>query len=444
MLVIIFYFIISFLEAILLSFFALNLVNIKLNYKQLLLIGIGQGIFGLFIRYLDLPFGIHTFIQLLIFSLIIYIIVFISYKICFLLTLISLCIYIIIQSITIPVLLFITGFTLETISNKLYLQFLFLLPSFAFIIIINFIINYYKHNFRKYFNLIVKVNKKDLKPELFIESKSYPLIILFFLQNFFMVLFFSVNYVILEKGNKLTVVIYLTVTLIIFLTISSIIMIRRILHLIQGEIEAKNQLETLQNIQDLVYTIRTQRHDFCHHLQTVYGLMEIEAFKAAQNYIRNNISEVAATSELVKTDNLGISALLYTKAGIAEAKGIKLSIDIRSSLRKLPVKTIDANTILGNLIDNAIEEVIKMRLEKKIVEVVISQDLDHFIFEVINIGSQIDEKQLEKIFEPEVSTKKVGRGMGLYSVQQLVVKYNGKIKVISNNQKTNFLIQIPY
>ncbi|MFA5880871.1 MAG: Spo0B domain-containing protein, partial [Eubacteriales bacterium] len=82
-------------------------------------------------------------------------------------------------------------------------------------------------------------------------------------------------------------------------------MIKRVISLIQNEIENQIQLDSLRHVEELLQTIRGQRHNFSHNLQTIYGLLEVEAFQEAQEYIRGNMSEIAATSELIKTDNLG-------------------------------------------------------------------------------------------------------------------------------------------
>ncbi|OPY58030.1 MAG: hypothetical protein A4E55_01203 [Pelotomaculum sp. PtaU1.Bin035] len=57
------------------------------------------------------------------------------------------------------------------------------------------------------------------------------------------------------------------------------------------------------------------------------------------------------------TDNHEISAMLYTKTGLAEAKNINFEVLVNCSLKELPLKSGEANSILGNLIDNAIEAV---------------------------------------------------------------------------------------
>ena len=221
-------------------------------------------------------------------------------------------------------------------------------------------------------------------------------------------------------------------------------MIKRVISLIQNEIENQIQLDSLRHVEELLQTIRGQRHNFSHNLQTIYGLLEVEAFQEAQEYIRGNMSEIAATSELIKTDNLGITALLQTKTGLAEAKQINLIININTSLRNLPLETRDANMILGNLIDNAVEAADEMPPQQRNVEVILSQDIEGYVFDVRNCGPPIEPELIEQIFDYGFSTRNEGRGMGLYSVKKLIQKYNGKIQVTSDSSCTCFKVSIPH
>jgi sensor histidine kinase regulating citrate/malate metabolism len=232
--------------------------------------------------------------------------------------------------------------------------------------------------------------------------------------------------------------------LIAILSMAMVIIIRRVLALIEDEAEAEAKLDSLQHVEELVGTIRAQRHDFGHHLQVAYGLLEVEAYQEAKQYIKNNVSEIATTLELVKTDNLGITALLYTKSGLAELKDIALGVRIETSLKHLPLESRDANIILGNLLDNAFEAASLVPVDKRHVTLTVSRNQEDYIFEVKNSGSPIDPELIDSIFTPDFSTKGEGRGVGLYSVKRLVDKYDGKIEVTSDSDYVSFRVYIPY
>ncbi len=56
----------------------------------------------------------------------------------------------------------------------------------------------------------------------------------------------------------------------------------------------------------------------------------------------------------------------------------------------------------------------------------------------------MEEKDISRIFEPFYSTKKTGTGLGLAIVHKVIESYNGKIDVISSEDKgTTFFITLP-
>ncbi|PKM47546.1 MAG: histidine kinase [Firmicutes bacterium HGW-Firmicutes-8] len=430
-------FFISFPEAMLLGLLGLLMLGFKPTPKQVFLVGFFQAMFSYLIRSFPLPFGIHTFLQFISFSLIIYLVMLIPYKTSFLAALVSLSIYACVEAVSIPLLLNLTGLSLQVVLNNIWVRLAFFLPEAVIIILIIFL----AHRFN--IKLFIKSNNVEDKNKAFKINKSFPLICLFFTQNIIIALFYLANYVgIYDRSifqNFAPVIVIIAI-----LPVVAIVMIKRVISLIQNEIENQIQLDSLRHVEELLQTIRGQRHNFSHNLQTVYGLLEVQAFEEAQEYIRGNMSEIAATSELIKTDNLGITALLQTKTGLAEAKKINLIIDINTSLRNLPLETRDANMILGNLIDNAMEAVDEMPPQQRNVEVILSQDIEGYVFDVRNCGPPIEPELIEQIFDYGFSTKNEGRGMGLYSVKNLAQKYNGKIHVTSDSSCTCFKVVVPY
>ncbi|TWH49325.1 sensor histidine kinase [Sporomusa sp. KB1] len=227
------------------------------------------------------------------------------------------------------------------------------------------------------------------------------------------------------------------------LPIITIIIVKELTEFMSREIELKAQLDTFRQVEELLYTMRIQRHDFTHELQVIYGLLEIQEFQEAREYIKKSVGEVAATAELIKTGNLGVTALLYTKTGLAEARKIDLQITVETSFQQFSQQTRDINFILGNLIDNALDAVNDQPVPERKVTVSIRQELAGYILEVKNPGPNIPSNVVDKIFAPGFSTKGEGRGMGLYSTQKLVHKYNGDIRVNSDCNGVCFKVIIP-
>ncbi|WP_052661857.1 ATP-binding protein [Nitrosopumilus adriaticus] len=95
------------------------------------------------------------------------------------------------------------------------------------------------------------------------------------------------------------------------------------------------------------------------------------------------------------------------------------------------------NIVLINLIYNAIQAVedageIDVSMEKTSTEIIIK---------VTDSGPGITIKPLEKVFEPLITSKQKGTGLGLASVKNIITQHNGTISV--KNNPTTFIIKIP-
>ncbi|VBB05139.1 signal transduction histidine kinase sporulation regulator spoob [Lucifera butyrica] len=424
----------SFPEAMVVAWLGLSLLGLKPSFRQILLIGCLQTVFDVFLflgvgRVISIPFGVHTVIQVA-FSTIIYRFARISYKSSCLAVLLGISSYICIQALVSPLFTLVTGYSITVDLGNWWVRMTYFISTVMVIVSIIYLVRRFNIRIMDGWDVIGSNRFLWLAGLLFTQS----LVIALFCWRYFLyhTEFFSPGYF----------QFYFAIVNII-LPIITIIVIRQFVILVRSEIEAKEQLETLRHVEELLFTMRAQRHNFSHELQVVYGLLEVEAFQEAQDYLEKSVTEVAATSELAKTDNMGVTALLYTKTGLAEARKISLHITVEISLQKFSMEIRDVNLVLGNLIDNALDAVELLPVPDRKVEVFIGQELDGYVLEVKNDGPPISPDLINQIFTPGFSTKGQDRGMGLYSIQKLVQKYCGDIKVMSDCHGTSFRVLIP-
>lgn len=131
--------------------------------------------------------------------------------------------------------------------------------------------------------------------------------------------------------------------------------------------------------------------------------------------------------------------MLQVKANRAESKRIKADFILRGSLKEPLIPVQDLNTILGNLLDNAIEAVEDSLGPKEIKAGVISRE-DKLLITVENTGSKLPEQVLQRIFQPGFTTKTYGQGMGLWSIKKIVDSYGGSIEVKNEEKGIRFEI----
>jgi two-component system sensor histidine kinase AgrC len=424
----------SFPEAMVLAWLSLSILGSRPNFRQILLIGCLQTIFVVFLffiigKLISIPFGVHTVIQVAVIALIMRGIMRIPYISSFLAALLGCSIYSCIEAWMMPLYIFITGHSVTALLNNWWLR----MSYFTLQMLVVMLVIFFIYRFRLCLPDGVEAGR----------NKTLLCLAGLLLTQSLLINFFCWNYY-LNSADVFQTSIHLYFILInALLPLTTMIIIRQFMAFIRREVEDKAQLDTLCHVEELLYTMRTQRHDFSHELQVVYGLLEVQEYQEARDYLKKSVTEVAATSELAKTDNLGVTALLYTKAGLAEARNIILHISVETSLQQVHLEAREINLILGNLIDNAMDAVEQLTVPERRVAVTIGQGLDGYVLEVQNYGSPISPEIIDKIFMPGVSTKGEGRGMGLYSIQKLVSKYNGKIRVTSDSDGTSFNIVLP-
>lgn len=407
---------ISLPEAMLIASLGITLIGFRPRLKQLLPIGIFHALVSYIIRGSQVPFGLHTIIELLAFILIIYAITRLNLMTSALAGLVGLTIFAAVETIIAQQLLSITGYTYQEVLADPFLRIYFFFPEALVLVLIVLacrrydinILSYWRKRIKHTGELPMSREQNDLD-EVFFIKQYFPLIALVICPILLLALLNTAFFVyrtgsLTDKYlNFFTSFISLTV---VVLTAFSAVAIKRIAKVVEVEYTAKQTAETLSRMEELIYSIRKQRHDFNHHLQAVYGFLEVESFLEARDYIRRTFSVITTHGELIKTDNNEISAMLYTKIGLAEAKNINFEILIRCSLRDLPLKSREANSILGNLIDNAMDAVEKATGERRFISLEITRDSKKFNFVVANRGELIKPEIIEQIFKTHFSTKK--------------------------------------
>ncbi|MGW5864094.1 ATP-binding protein [Streptomyces sp. NPDC055239] len=180
--------------------------------------------------------------------------------------------------------------------------------------------------------------------------------------------------------------------------------------------------------------LRSQAHEAANRLHTVVSLIELgradEAvdFATAELELAQTLTDqvVAAVSEPV------LAALLLGKAAQANEHGVELVVSPESSIddgmlpADLPAR--DLVTVLGNLIDNAVDAAQGSPAAR--VTVTAHADEAGLTLRVSDTGSGVDPAHTEAVFQRGWSTKATaGRGLGLALVHQTVTKHEGTLTV---------------
>lgn len=181
----------------------------------------------------------------------------------------------------------------------------------------------------------------------------------------------------------------------------------------------------------LVRSLRTQSHEHANLIHAVSGLLAIGDAEAAQDLLhgadeRFN-SAVSAISSGIESAVL--SGFLLAETVIAGNGGVELVTDPESRLSRLPaaLSELDAITILGNLVRNAVEAVSGPGAKARKVLVRLTDHDGIVEMRVRDWGPGISTEAARRIFRSGYSSKPDHVGLGLGMVRSIVNRARGRI-----------------
>jgi sensor histidine kinase regulating citrate/malate metabolism len=139
-----------------------------------------------------------------------------------------------------------------------------------------------------------------------------------------------------------------------------------------------------------------------------------------------------------------LAALLLGKTAEAAERGVELSISPDSELDDIGLGSRPLVTILGNLVDNAIDAAkdAARATGPGRVDVHLRADDETFLIRVADNGPGLGTAAMRDAFRRGWSTKGGGRGLGLAMVGQAVRRLSGTIEITHDNGAV-FTVRLP-
>ncbi|WP_458245736.1 sensor histidine kinase [Streptomyces sp. MAI_2237] len=215
--------------------------------------------------------------------------------------------------------------------------------------------------------------------------------------------------------------------------------------------ELQSLMGELDSERGFTQALRSQAHEAANRLHTVVSLIELgraeEAvdFATAELELAQALTDqvVAAVSEPV------LAALLLGKTAQANERGVELVVSQDSRLDdgllppSLPAR--DLVTILGNLIDNAVDAA-QGSLRARVTVTAYAEDAE-LVLCVADTGDGVDPAHADLVFQRGFTTKPAGpggRGLGLALVRQAVQRHEGSLSVAeADGGGAEFVVRLP-
>lgn len=224
----------------------------------------------------------------------------------------------------------------------------------------------------------------------------------------------------LPLESSIEIVLITILVILIYQMVNRILSVEKENYLVKlNNEELKFNKKNYENIMTHMNEIRKIKHDMNHMLLSLLDDCEKKDYESLHNHINKQLHRINDTPT-IDTGNASLNLILSSQLSKVKDKNIEF---ITSQFDDdIPMDKVDFYVLLGNLLDNAIENCTSKSIKKIILDI---YKEDHDL--VINIKNTSIHNPL--VDNPNFNTSKEGRGhgFGMRSIMNIVNKYHGEI-----------------
>ena len=207
---------------------------------------------------------------------------------------------------------------------------------------------------------------------------------------------------------------------------------------VSSEQQYRGEMQSFMNV------IRSQRHDYNFHVQTISGLIRQGKIDECLKYVNALEEDSAIMNAILPVKDPAIAALIHNFQIMAVREGIRLDVDIRYDLSQIATNVYETNRIISNLLQNAIDETVTHEDKSYGIHLAILKRGEFCVIRVSNAILQTPSKEeLGALYQQGYTTKKGHDGVGLSSLKTLVSKYHGAIYTETEDNVIRFVARVP-
>ncbi|OBK21421.1 histidine kinase [Mycobacterium asiaticum] len=208
---------------------------------------------------------------------------------------------------------------------------------------------------------------------------------------------------------------------------------------VRDRTDVESLTRQLDAVQVMSTALRAQRHEFANRLHLLNGLLHTGHLEEGLQYLEELLGSGPLGSALPGLDSIRdthLKAFLAAKAATAREAGVTLRIGENTWVSGRLELPVDVTTVVGNLIDNAIDAARSGENAAKEVEVELLQEDSTLHITVADSGDGVAPDFAEHMFTEGTSTKSDsgipgGRGIGLALSRQISRALGGDLRLSS-------------
>lgn len=191
-------------------------------------------------------------------------------------------------------------------------------------------------------------------------------------------------------------------------------------------------------VESMYTKMRGWRHDYHNHIQAMQASMALGKYEEVNAYLRQLNDDLTQVDTSIKTGRVMVDAILNGKINIAAQNHIPVNVKAVFPAG-VPVSDVDLCVIIGNLLDNAVEENKKLPVEERFIRIYIGRKNTQLYVAITNAAGK-KQTRCGSLFS---SSKGESHGFGLARVESLTVKYGGLFSADSEDGGFTAEILIP-
>lgn len=216
-------------------------------------------------------------------------------------------------------------------------------------------------------------------------------------------------------------------------------LIKTLLNRNNNDEELKNQAVYIDSLQKLILERRKELHDSRNQLSAVWGLLENNEVEEAKALINDLLIDAQQNGNSMMLfngiKNAGLCGLIISKINYAREKhNIDLNVEIFAEVDVKSVKTKHLVTIIGSVLDNAIE--VAQKTISKSITLVIKRENNNLTFITKN-NLQMKEMSVKNMLKDGFFAKRQNDyDYKLWIVKSIVGRYDN-LKFLSSIEQHN-------